>query len=124
MNTVNTSTGFSGFQLMTGQSPRVIPPLLTIPSPPDRDSEVNNSVTNAHVVLQRLEDDIQAAKDNLLLAKVSQAAQKNKGHSAEKPYAIGDRVMLSTFHRRRDYVQKGQNRVAKFMPRFNGPYTI
>ena len=124
MNTVNTSMGFSGFQLMMGQSPRVIPLLLTIPSLPDHNSEVNNSVTDACIVLQRLEDNIQAAKDNLLLAKVSQAAQKNKGHSAEKPYAIGDRVMLSIFHQWRDYVQKGQNHVAKFMPRFNGPYMI
>ena len=27
MNTINTSTGFSGFQLLTGQSPRIIPSL-------------------------------------------------------------------------------------------------
>ena len=124
MNTVNTSTGFSGFQLMTGQSPGVIPLLLTISSPPDHDSEVNNGVADTHMVLQRLEDDIQAAKDNLLLVKVSQAAQKNKGCSAEKLYAIGDKVMLSTFHQQRDYVQTGQNCVTKFMPRFNGPYMI
>ena len=39
-------------------------------------------------------------------------------------YVIGDKVMLSTFHWQRDYVQKGQNHVTKFMPRFNGPYTI
>ena len=124
MNMINASTGFSGFQLMMGQSPRVIPPLLTIPSPPDQNLEVNDGIADTHTVLQRLEDDVQAAKDNLLLAKVTQAAQKNKGCSAEKPYAVGDKVMLSTFHWWRDYVQKGQDCVAKFMPRFNGPYTI
>ena len=36
----------------------------------------------------------------------------------------GDKVMLSTFRQWRDYVQKGQDHVTKFMPRFNGPYTI
>lgn len=99
MNTINTSTGFSGFQLITGQSPRIITPLITTPSAPDPNSEVNSSVTNAHAVLQRLEDNVQAAKDNLLLAKITQAAQKNKGHLAEKTYVIGDKVMFSTFHR-------------------------
>ena len=116
--------GFSGFQLMTGQSPRVIPPLLTIPSPPDHNSEVNDGIADACAVLQRFEDDVQAAKDNFLLAKVPKAAQKNKGYSAEKPYAVGDKVMLSTFHWQRDYVQKGQDCVTKFMPRFDSLYTI
>jgi hypothetical protein len=31
MNTVNVSTGFSGFQLRMGRSPRVIPPLIVAP---------------------------------------------------------------------------------------------
>jgi hypothetical protein len=30
MNTVNTSTGFSPFQLKTGRSPRIIPPLVPL----------------------------------------------------------------------------------------------
>ena len=32
--------------------------------------------------------------------------------------------MLSTTHRRRNYKRKGKKRVAKFMPRFDGPYSI
>lgn len=32
--------------------------------------------------------------------------------------------MLATKHRRREYIQKGDNRVAKFMPRYDGPYTV
>lgn len=32
--------------------------------------------------------------------------------------------MLSTFHRRRDYTQRGDNRVAKFMVRWDGPYRV
>ena len=89
MNTVNASTGLSGFQLMMGQLPRVIPLLVTIPSPPGSNSEVNNTIANACIVLQRLENNIQVAKDNLLWEKVTQATQKNKGHSAEKTYTVG-----------------------------------
>ncbi|KAL1658070.1 hypothetical protein GGF50DRAFT_67990 [Schizophyllum commune] len=33
-------------------------------------------------------------------------------------------VKVATFHRQRHYKAKGQNRVAKFMPRFDGPYRI
>ena len=32
--------------------------------------------------------------------------------------------MLSTFHRRQDYKHKGDDRAAKFFPRWDGPYTI
>jgi hypothetical protein len=32
--------------------------------------------------------------------------------------------MLSTLHSRREYKKKGEKRVAKFFPRFDGPYTI
>ena len=32
--------------------------------------------------------------------------------------------MLSTFHRHRDYKRKGDDCVAKFFPRWDGPYTI
>ena len=123
MNTVNASTGFSGFQLLTGQLPRIIPSLTALPPSPAPTGD-DDAVKQAMTILQKLEDDVQAAKDNLLLAKVTQVHQKNKHRSPEKQYAVGDKVMLLTFHRRREYVQKGQNRVTKFMPRFDGPYTI
>lgn len=32
--------------------------------------------------------------------------------------------MLSTAHRRRNYKRKGQKRAAKFMPRWDGPYSV
>ena len=115
MNTINSSTGFLGFQLMSGQSPRIVLPLVTT-SPSD-------PLHNANMILQQLEDDVNAAKDNLLLAKITQGVQKNKHWSAEIHYEIGNQVMLSTFHHQREYLQRGQNRVAKFMPRFDGPFT-
>ena len=36
----------------------------------------------------------------------------------------GDLVMLSTENRRRNYKRKDKKRVAKFMPRNDGPYTV
>ena len=78
----------------------------------------------AKAVPQTLKDDIQVAKDNLLLSKVTQAAHKNKHQSAEIWYNVGDKVMLLTFHHHHEYIQKGKNHVAKSMPWFDGPYII
>lgn len=64
------------------------------------------------------------AQDNLLLAKLNQALAANQSRGAEITYSIGDRVLLSTLHRRRDYMQRGDHRVAKFMVRYDGPYTV
>lgn len=109
-----------GFQLKTGHSPHVIPPLVPYVLNKDEVDEVER----AKQLLDCLADDVQEAKDNLLQAKVLQAAQANKHHGAEVVYSVDDRVMLSTFHRHREYVQKGDKWVAKFMPRYDGPYNI
>ena len=93
MNTINLSTSFLGFQLISGQSPRIVPPLVTtLPMSP------SDPLHNANVILLQLEDDVNAAKDNLLLAKITQGVQRNKYQSVEIHYEIGDQVMLSTFH--------------------------
>lgn len=120
LNTVNSSTGYTGFQLKTGHSPRLIPPL--IPFKPE--AEEVDSVHRAMDVLERLRDDVVEARDNLLQAKVSQAEFANRHRSKEEVYVVGQRVMLSTFHRRRDYLRKDEKRVAKFMPRYDGPYKV
>jgi hypothetical protein len=64
------------------------------------------------------------AQDNLLKAKVTQAAFANEHCGADLKLDIGDRVMLSTENRQREYAAKGDKRAAKFMPRFNGPYIV
>lgn len=64
------------------------------------------------------------AKDHLLQAKVSQAAAANANRGLEDPYLVGDQVMLSTLHRRREYTKSGELRAAKFFPRWDGPYTV
>jgi len=118
MNTVNNSTGFTPFQLHMGRSPRIIPPLV-----PAKSSATVADVDAWHVIC-RLESDIMEAQDNLLKAKISQSIQSNKHHSLKFPFTVGSHVHLSTLHCRNEYKLKGDKCVAKFMPRFNGPYTI
>ena len=118
MNTVNKSTGFTPFQLRFGRSPRIIPPLI----PAKLSATVAN--INAWHVIRRLEMDVLEAQDNLLRAKISQAVQENKHRTLTFPFTIGSRVRLSTLHRRKEYKTKGEKRVAKFMLRYDGPYTI
>ncbi|KAJ8481084.1 hypothetical protein ONZ51_g6252 [Trametes cubensis] len=79
---------------------------------------------DADVLLRQFETDIFEARDNLLLAKLAQASAANAHRSPDHRYAVGDKVMLSTFHRRRDYMQRGDLRVAKFMVRWDGPYSV
>jgi hypothetical protein len=89
MNSINASTGFSGFQLRMGCTPCIIPPIMpsSILDPPNEEVMVRN------VILQ-LENDMKEVQDNLLTSKVSQAFHANKGHAAEDIYRVGDKVMF------------------------------
>ena len=42
----------------------------------------------------------------------------------EDVFVVGDLVMLSTSNRRHEYKKKGELRVAKFFPQWDGPYRI
>ncbi len=123
MNSLNASTGFSGFQLLMGRSPRLIPPLLDSNIQHVAD-ELPDGARLAADIIRQLDTDVLEAQDNLLAAKVAQMQAANRTRSDDPAYAVGDLVMLSTFHRRRDYMQRGDNRVAKFMVRYDGPYKI
>ena len=67
----------------------------------------------ARDLITRLNDDVAEAKDNLTQAKVFQTHFANK-----------NKVMLSTLHRQQEFKQKGDDRVAKFFPRYDSPYDI
>jgi chromodomain-containing protein len=120
MNTVNKSTGFSPFQLRLGRAPRLLPPILKESAP----LAISPPQLTAQSVIDRLRHDVWEAQDNLLKAKVSQANQANKHRLTGFPFEVGQRVCLSTLHRRREYKSKNEKRVVKFMPRFDGPYLI
>ena len=118
MNTINMSTGFTPFQLWMGQSPQLIPPIL----PLHKDAAQED--ISVHNIIHQLPHDVSDAKDNLLRAKISQSIEANKHHSLTFPFVIGSCIQLTMLHRRNKYKVKGKKRVAKFMPHYDGPYTI
>ncbi|GLB37187.1 hypothetical protein LshimejAT787_0402380 [Lyophyllum shimeji] len=118
MNTVNASTGFSGFQLKSGFSPRILPPL--VPCPVVNGAEEDMALR----VLRAIELDFHEAMDNMIASKIAQAHHANKSRGKEEIFDVGDQVMLSTVNCRWKYMQKKDGRVAKFMPRFDGPYEV
>ncbi|GAW05905.1 reverse transcriptase-RNase H-integrase [Lentinula edodes] len=119
MNTVNSSIGMSGFQLRSGFSPRLIPPL--VPDLPPRSSEHE---FDAHAFLTNIQVDVLEAQDCLLSAKLDQARAHNRHRRADPVFQLHDRVLLKTKHRKNEYKRKGEKRAAKFFPRYDGPYTI
>jgi len=122
MNSLNASTGFSRFQLTLGRAPRVLPPLTKT----QMDSLAKGSGRDGAAIkkiIRQLELDELEAKDNLMAAKVTQADQANR-HRRPDDFKLGDEVLVSTLHRRREYKKKGEKRVAKFMPRWDGPYRV
>ena len=119
MNSVNGSTGYSGFQLLMGRSPRLIPPFLTLSN-----TEHGPDLDCATELIKRIKWDVEDAKDHLLEAKCIQAFYANRDHGKEDVFEVGDKVMLSTLHRRREFTANDPSRVAKFIPRFDGPYNV
>lgn len=75
-------------------------------------------------IIKQLQQDVMDAQDNMLAAKTGQAHHANRHRGKEEVYEEGDLVMLSTKNRRAEYKAKGKHRVAKFMPRFDGPYKV
>lgn len=78
----------------------------------------------AKLIVQTLLLDEAEAKDNLLEAKVQQAFYANNRRGTEVIYKVGDRVMLLMMNRRALFKKKDERRVAKFFPRWDGPYTV
>jgi hypothetical protein len=86
MNMINSSTGFSPFQLRMGHSPHVIPPLVSI-------TANNIEDIGALEVIKKLEIDVVEAQDNLMTAKLSQTVYANESCTDDFPLKIGDRIL-------------------------------
>lgn len=81
-------------------------------------------IANALEATMSLKTDVADAHDALLASQVAQAHTANTHRSNEPSFKPGDFVYLSTAHRRCEYLNGSNKRVAKFMPRFDGPYAI
>lgn len=90
--------------------------------PPDPNSHPTDF--EALSFLDRIHSDVSDARDNLLASKVDQARFANRDRRPDPPLSVGDKVMLSTKHRKNEFKRTGDNRAAKFFPRYDGPYTI
>jgi hypothetical protein len=90
MNMRNASTRFSGFQLNTGQSPCIIPPIVPLAE------NVTAEQITTHDIITHVHLDVQEAQDNLLAAKICQAYHTNEHRAPEDIYEVGNLVMLST----------------------------
>src|SRR5882757_2160037 len=89
MNSINSSTGFSGFQIRMGRSPRIIPPLI-----PGTTNDETSATTVACSIISQIEHDVAEAQDTLVGAKIMQAFFAAKTRGKEDHYLVGDRVML------------------------------
>jgi hypothetical protein len=78
----------------------------------------------ARNIMSQLENDTKEAQDNLLASKVTQAFHTNKGRAAEDIYRVGNKVMLSTLHWRREYKAGNKKCVAKFFPCWDSPFSV
>ena len=76
-----------------------------------------------HAVLA-LYPQVKKAQDNLLCAKISQSISANVHQYNDFPFKKGNRVILSTLHRCRDYKAEDEHWVMKFIPCYYGPYLI
>jgi hypothetical protein len=127
INVVNASMSFSLFNLKSGHSPQLIPLLLhrsrvfhIIVTPSDTTPEE----TAAQAINAQLEMDIQEVRDLLMAAKILQSHYVNVNWDSEPTFEVGDKIMLAIKNRQREYMQGQIKQIAKFMPRFDGPYEI
>jgi hypothetical protein len=91
-------------------------------TPPD--TPMCEGEVQAQNVIQQLANNIMDAQDSLTAAKISQACHANKEHAADPSFIVGSQVLLATANCRREYTQVKDGHVAKFMPRFNGPFEV
>lgn len=105
LNTGNVSTGFSGFQLKMGCSPRLILPILeSLPV----GLAGRKEAVDAASIIEQVVLDVQEAKDVLEAAKVAQADYAKVHQGVEDVFIVSDHIMLLTLHRCLEYKKKGE----------------
>lgn len=112
MNSINASMGFFSFQLHIGRSLRLIPPLTASVSDPFNIAPAEH---RARELLKQLQSDVATAHDNLTAAKINQTLAVNARRGTEIIYQLGNNVLLSTMHRRYNYMRKGDKWAVKFL---------
>ncbi|CCM06116.1 uncharacterized protein FIBRA_08365 [Fibroporia radiculosa] len=121
MSFFNESIDLSNFQLCFGRAPRLIPLMILTQSTPT----LRTPQQIADHVLRTFTSDLADARDHLLEleAKLHQPHFANLHRRLAPTFQPADRVILSTWHRRREYKIKGdvRPRVATFFPRVDGP---
>jgi len=87
-------------------------------------TEHGADLDRATELIERIKWDVKDTKDHLLEAKCMQAFYANSDCGKEDMFKVGDKVMLSTLHCQREFTANDPSRVAKFIPRFDGPHNI
>ena len=111
MSTVNDSMAMAPFQIRFGRMPRMLPPLVC-----DSATDEVPQLDRVCKIVTDLHNTVAKAHDALLEAKVVQSAAANRTCGPERPYNVGDLVMLRTANRRRNLKRQGQRRAAKLLP--------
>lgn len=123
-NTLRRSTQHTPAELVFGKRLSLTPPLL--PSSSTAASAIPQAQPTAmewELAAKRMELDEGIACDELLLAKHRQSVQANKHRRPDPVYRPGDKVYLNTAEFRHEY-KTTTNCSAKFIPRWEGPFTI
>jgi len=119
MNSVNSSTDYSGFQLLMGRSLRLILPLLPVTG-----ESLSTEEWHVTELIEWLKCNVEDAKDHLLEAKCLQGFYANWDRFPKDSFKIGDHVILSTLHCQWEFMAGDPSCVTKFIPWFDGPYKI
>ncbi|KAG2739408.1 hypothetical protein P692DRAFT_201658192, partial [Suillus brevipes Sb2] len=112
MATTNTSTGYTPFHLHLGRTPRLLPSLTSDAIRAARE-DFPTDIANTLEAIVSLKTDVADAHDALLASCVAQAHTANAHRNADPSFEPGDFVYLSTAHRRREYLNGSNKRVAK-----------
>lgn len=106
---ISSSTGFAPFELNYGTMPMLISGITpTEKARPGVRRFVNQAIGN-----------LEMAHDAIIESRVQQTHQSNKRRRPETPFAVGDKVYLSTENLA---LPKGRSR--KLMPKYIGPYQV